>query len=129
MAIPCWYHDTYDSSISSTYVADGRDFSITYGSGSIKGTVSQDVAHLGSTVVADMKFGEVTSVSGIPFYASQMSGILGLGYGSISVDKLPTFIDSANLTDKSFAFYLHSNPEKSFMTLPGFEESAMNEEF
>jgi hypothetical protein len=76
-----------------------------------------------------MKFAEVTSVSGIPFYASQMSGILGLGYETISVDKLPTFIDASDLTDKSFAFYLHNNPDKSFMTLPGYDLHAKNTEF
>jgi hypothetical protein len=53
-----------------------------------------------------------------------MSGILGLGYGSISVDNLPTFVDTSDLTDKSFAFYLNSNPEASFMTIPGYEETA-----
>jgi hypothetical protein len=50
-----------------------------------------------------------------------MSGILGLAYGSISVDKLPTFIDSSDLTDHSFAFYLHSLPDESYMTIPGYE--------
>jgi hypothetical protein len=58
-----------------------------------------------------------------------MSGILGLGYGTISVDKLPTFIDASNLVDKSFAFYLHSNPEKSFITMPGYESSAKGTDF
>jgi len=76
-----------------------------------------------------MQFGEVTSVSGVSFYASQMSGILGLAYGSISVDGLPTFIDSSNLSDKSFAFYLHENPDASFMTLPGYEETAKDSDF
>jgi len=57
-----------------------------------------------------------------------MSGILGLAYGSISVDKLPTFIDTSDLTDKSFAFYLHSTPDQSYMTIPGYEQSAMNGE-
>lgn len=54
-----------------------------------------------------------------------MSGILGLAYGSISVDNLPTFIDTSDLTDKSFAFYLHDVSEESYMTLPGYEETAM----
>jgi len=58
-----------------------------------------------------------------------MSGILGLGYGSISVQKLPTFIDSSDLTDKSFAFYLHLNPEKSYITIPGFDPSAKTSDF
>lgn len=46
-AIPCLTHPTYDNSASSTYVANGEAFNITYGSGSIKGTVSQDVASFG----------------------------------------------------------------------------------
>lgn len=54
-----------------------------------------------------------------------MSGILGLAYGSISVDNLPTFIDTSDLTDKSFAFYLHDNPDASYMTIPGYESEAM----
>lgn len=125
-AIVCWYHSTYDSSKSSTYKANGEKFDITYGSGSISGFVSQDTATLGGATSATMEFGEIESVSGVAFYASQMSGILGLAYGSISVDKLPTFVDSSSLTDKSFSFYLHSNPDKSYMTMPGFDQEAMN---
>jgi len=41
----------------------------------------------------EMKFGEITQVSGMAFYVSQLSGILGLAYDSISVNKLPTFLD------------------------------------
>lgn len=106
-SIPCWYHSTFDSSKSSTYEKNGAAFDISYGSGSVKGFVSKDVAALGSTTSTDMQFGEVTSVSGVSFYASKMSGILGLAYGSISVNHLPTFVDSSDLSDKSFAFYLH----------------------
>jgi hypothetical protein len=95
-AAVCWYHDKYDASKSSTYKADGQKFGITYGSGSISGFVSEDKAHLGDAT-SDMKFGEIESVSGIAFYASQMSGILGLAYGSISVDGLATFVDSSDL--------------------------------
>ena len=68
-----------------------------------------------------MGFGEVTSASGISFIASQMSGILGLGYNSISVDHLDTFVDLANLQDKSFAFYLKDTSEESYMTMPGMD--------
>lgn len=73
-----------------------------------------------------MQFGEIEAVSGASFYASQMSGILGLAYNTISVDHLPTFIDSSNLTDKSFSFYLHENPEASYMTIPGYDMEATN---
>lgn len=72
-----------------------------------------------------MEFGEVTHVKGVAFYASQMSGILGLGYGNISVDKLPTFLASSNLTDKSFSFYLGSLPDPSYMHIPGKEADSV----
>ena len=39
-AVPCFYHDKYDSKKSSSYKQDGRPFKITYGSGSIDGFVS-----------------------------------------------------------------------------------------
>ena len=111
----------YDNKKSSTYKADGEKFDITYGSGSVKGSVSKDVAAIGEGITAEIGFGEVTSVSGISFLASQMSGILGLAYSSISVDKLPTFMESSGLTDKSFAFYLHDTSEESYMTIPGMD--------
>jgi len=40
------------------------------------------------------------------------------------VDNLPVFVDSDDLSDKSFSFYLHNLPEESYMVIPGFEESA-----
>jgi saccharopepsin len=122
----CSMHDTYNSQKSSTYTSDGQAFDITYGSGSISGFVSRDTAYLGDIYSENFGFGEVTAATGVAFLASQMSGILGLAYGSISVDSLPTFIDSSDLTDKSFAFYLHVDTEKSYMTVPGYETSAMN---
>jgi hypothetical protein len=69
LAIPCWMHPTFDSSKSSSYTKNGEAFDITYGSGSIKGSVGQDVAMIGD-ITAPMGFGEVTSVSGASFYAS-----------------------------------------------------------
>jgi cathepsin D len=74
-----------------------------------------------------MKFGEITHVTGMAFYVSQLSGILGLAYDSISVNKLPTFLDTASMKDKSFALYLALNPKDSFMTIPGFDKDLMKE--
>jgi len=58
-----------------------------------------------------------------------MSGILGLAYRTISVDGLPTFVDSSDLTDHSFAFYLNLDPTASYMTIPGYDDSVMNGDF
>ena len=123
-SIPCWTHSTYNSHKSSTFEKDDSDFKIQYGSGGVSGFVSQDVASFGG-VDATMKFGEVKSVSGISFYVSKMSGILGLGYDTISVNKLPTFLTASSIEDKSFGFFLHSNPEKSYMTIPGMETEGL----
>lgn len=69
-----------------------------------------------------MGFGEVMKVSGLAFYASMMSGIMGLAYDTISVDHLPTFMDNTkDLTEKSFSMYLHSNPNASYMIIPGMD--------
>ena len=120
-AIPCWTHPLYNNKKSSTYEKNGEDFDIQYGSGSIKGTVSQDLAKIGDDITATMGFGEVTKVKGISFLASQMSGIIGLGYNTISVDKLDTFMDLANTKDKSFSFYLKDTSEESYMVIPGMD--------
>jgi len=80
-SIPCWYHDTFNADKSSTYKKDGAAFNISYGSGSVGGYVSEDTVSLGKDVTAkNFQFGEVTSVKGASFYASEMSGILGLAY-------------------------------------------------
>jgi len=68
-----------------------------------------------------MEFGEVNKVQGATFDISQMDGIVGLAYDSISVDNLATYVESDNSTDKSFGFFLKNNPEQSYMTFPGFE--------
>lgn len=121
-SVACLTHAKYNSKQSTTYVADGEAFDITYGSGSVQGFVSKDVCKFTSDISAMMSFGEIQKVQGSTFLVSQMDGIIGLAYDSISVDSLPTFIESANITDKSFAFYLHNNPEASYMTIPGIDE-------
>lgn len=50
-----------------------------------------------------------------------MDGILGLAYSNISINGYPTWLESTDLEDKSFGFYLHNAPEESFMTIPGFD--------
>lgn len=122
-SLACSTHAKYDHSKSSTYVEDGQDFDITYGSGSVKGFVSQDYVSITDDIGATMKFGEIQSVDGITFLVAPLDGILGLAFETISVDKLETFMDASNLDDKSFAFYLKNLPDESYMTFPGIDES------
>ena len=123
-SIACLRHKRYKSSKSTTYVADGQDFDIQYGSGGVTGTTSKDTVTMGDALAATMTFGEITKTKGAMFLVSQLDGILGLGYPTISVDKLPVFIDESNLTEKTFSFYLHDNPDQSYMMIPGQDEDA-----
>jgi len=119
-ALACLRHTKFNASKSSTYKSDGEKFDIQYGSGGVSGKVGRDIAKIGD-LEAEMGFGEITSAKGTSFLVSQMSGILGLAYDSISVDKLPTWLSSSTLKDKSFSFYLHTNPDASYMVIPGMD--------
>jgi len=123
-SIACLRHKRYSSKKSSTYVKDGQDFVIQYGSGGVTGTTSKDTVTMGDAVAKEMTFGEITKTSGAMFLVSQLDGILGLAYPTISVDKLPVFIDESDVKSHSFGFYLHNNPDKSYMVIPGKDEDA-----
>merc|ERR1719482_2049373 len=68
-----------------------------------------------------MGFGEITKVNGPTFYVSQMDGIVGLAYDQISVNGIPTFMTASDAKSKSFSFYMHNNPEESYMLMGGYE--------
>jgi len=116
-SIACYLHSKYDSSSSSTYRANGSSFEIRYGSGSLSGFVSQDTVQLGDIEIKDQLFAEATSEPGLAFAFGQFDGILGLGYDSISVNKIPppfyNMIKQDNLDEPVFAFYLGNAEQES----------------
>lgn len=78
---------------------------------------------MGDATAAQMTLGEIKKTSGAMFLVSQLDGILGLAYDTISVNKLPVFIQDSDLTEHTFSFYLHDNPEASYMEIPGIDET------
>jgi saccharopepsin len=109
-SIACYLHTKYDSSASSTYKKNGSDFEIRYGSGSLSGFVSQDTIQIGDLKVKKQDFAEATSEPGLAFAFGRFDGIMGLGYDTISVNKIvpPIYnmIDQDLLDDPVFSFYL-----------------------
>jgi saccharopepsin len=126
-SIACYLHKTYDSSSSSTHKKNGSEFEIHYGSGSLTGFVSNDVFSIGDLKVKNQDFAEATNEPGLAFAFGRFDGILGLGYDTISVNKIvPPFyrmVEQGLLDDPVFAFYLGSEEEGSVATFGGVDKS------
>jgi cathepsin D len=110
----CGAHNMYNSTQSSTYIANGTTFRITYGSGSLKGYLSSDILTVGN-LKARVTFGEATDEPGITFKEAKFDGIFGLAYRSISEDNVdpPFYVFEQNglLTQDLFTFYLQSDDQ------------------
>lgn len=124
-AVACYIHDKFKHSKSSTFQDDStHEFVLHYGSGGINGVQAFDNVSLGSTEADHFHMGLVQAADGVAFLASDMCGIIGLAWPEISQYGMPIYADKALAAgNRNFAFYLHSNPEESYMTFPGIDES------
>ncbi|KAJ1965088.1 aspartic proteinase precursor [Dipsacomyces acuminosporus] len=112
-SIACFFHTKYDHSQSSTYKPNGTDFAIRYGTGSLEGYLSSDRLSVGGITVDGQQFAEATKEPGLTFAFGRFDGIFGLGYDTISVQRVvPPFYHmvSRKLVDEPvFSFYLSDN--------------------
>ncbi|KAF9426368.1 Vacuolar protease A, partial [Entomortierella beljakovae] len=109
-SIACFLHRRFDSKKSSTFVVNGTEFGIQYGSGALEGIISNDNVELGGLVIKGQDFGESVKEPGLAFAFGKFDGIFGLGYDTISVlGVVPPFYSIVNqgLIDEAvFGFYL-----------------------
>jgi len=119
----CQGKDKYDSSKSRTYVANGQQIQIQYGTGSMTGILDQDVVTVANLSVPNCVFGEAQSLA--DFFAGQpLDGILGLGYPNIAADGVTPVFDmliNQGSLKPYFSIYLDSTDgdDKSEIILGG----------
>uniref|UniRef100_A0A7E4VC32 Peptidase A1 domain-containing protein n=1 Tax=Panagrellus redivivus TaxID=6233 RepID=A0A7E4VC32_PANRE len=117
--IACDFHNQFDCSASSTCTSTEEPFAIQYGTGSMEGKVVDDVVCFGSGSSGyctdnTQGFACATKEPGLTFVAAKFDGILGMGWDTISVDKLAQpmdqiFNNSAICKNQVFAFWLNRN--------------------
>ncbi|EDV45357.1 lysosomal aspartic protease [Drosophila erecta] len=109
----CEDHQVFNENQSTTYVANGTTFSITYGTGSVSGYLSVDNVGFAGLTVQKQTFGEVTTEQGTNFVDAYFDGILGMGFPSLAVDGVtPTFqnmISQGLVQSPVFSFFLRDN--------------------
>ncbi|KAK4907794.1 aspartic proteinase precursor [Elasticomyces elasticus] len=129
-SIACYLHNKYDASSSSSFKKNGSEFGIRYGSGEVSGYISEDTLQVGDLKIKKQLFGEATQEPGLAFAFGRFDGILGLGYDTISVNKIPppfyNMIDQKLLDEPVFAFYLGDTTKgtESVATFGGIDKKA-----
>ncbi|KAG8768439.1 Vacuolar protease A [Ceratobasidium sp. 428] len=126
-SIACFLHAKYDSSSSSTYKANGTEFAIRYGSGSLEGFMSQDTLTIGDLAVKKQDFAEATKEPGLAFAFGKFDGILGLAYDRISVNgavpPVYNMIEQGLLKDPVFSFRVGEQPDGGEAVFGGIDDS------
>lgn len=128
-------HPAYDHSKSSTYVKNGSTFKIEYGSGPVSGIYSKDNINMGGNEIAAYTFAEVDNTKGLgpAWKAGHFDGICGMGWDDISVDHVDTplraLINSKQLTENVFAFFLGSGGAVGELVLGGVDPSHYSGDF
>ncbi|KAF2262299.1 acid protease [Lojkania enalia] len=110
MTEACKTHNLFGNGDSSSLKTEDTKFSITYGTGSVSGTIGTDTIHI-STMSPTLTFGLATNVSS-EFSSYPMDGILGIGRGDNTDGTIesPTIMDvlstSGSIKSKLYAIHL-----------------------
>ncbi|KAH8419311.1 hypothetical protein KR222_004529 [Zaprionus bogoriensis] len=108
----------YDSSLSSTYVANGTAFEIEYASHNnqatiLEGFLSTDTVEVAGLSIKGQTFAEITSLPSDVFSRANFDGIFGLGFEEIAMGGVtPPFyklVEQDLISQPTFSLYLNRN--------------------
>jgi Eukaryotic aspartyl protease len=106
LALSIVLHNKYHSEKSNTYVANGTAFAIQYGTGSLKGFLSQDTVTLANLAVQNQVFAEATEQPGITFVAAKFDVSLDDDHYECLYEKPPSSLHRASWVWLSKRFLL-----------------------
>lgn len=98
--------ENWNPAQSSTFSNSTTAFKITYGSGSVSGTLASDTVTLAGQTANSQKFAIATYISQ-GLLGDAVEGIMGLGFPSLSTSKSTPFWQ--NVGANEFSFYLASD--------------------
>jgi len=127
----CQYHNTYDDTASTTYVANGSRIFISYGAGPVGGFVSEDTVTVGTAIVQKQLFGEIIFEKPVnTFSQEKFDGIVGLGFPALAANGItPVFTNmwaQGQLEQNLFSFYFNRDYTSSIggsINLGGIDKS------
>ncbi|WOG29931.1 pepsin-like aspartic protease [Endozoicomonas sp. 8E] len=103
----------FDPDRSSSFFTYGRELSVQYGTGSMRGYVGYDTLTFGGITVTKQGIGLATQLSHY-FKNFSFDGLFGIAYKSLASDKVTPWMDNAvaqGLISKAiFSFYLSNTP-------------------
>uniref|UniRef100_A0A5K4F8Q9 Subfamily A1A unassigned peptidase (A01 family) n=1 Tax=Schistosoma mansoni TaxID=6183 RepID=A0A5K4F8Q9_SCHMA len=107
----CWMFPFYDSSKSSTYVADGSSYLVSYLDSNFSGFWSVDTIRIGSLVIRNQAFAEMRNIFNLDYYNCKYDGIIGMSSRRISeygnIPMFPNILANGVNMDPIFSFYLN----------------------
>jgi len=130
----CHKKNVLDTTYDTSFIGYKNLFYIRYGSGPVLGKFASDTVSFGDIVIPDQKLGVITNVKGLGkmYTKGVFDGVLGLGFSSLSLGRVPTVLDNAikqHLLDEPvFSFYLGDEQEGE-LTIGGVDSTRYIGEF
>jgi len=119
----------YDSTKSSKYKKNGKDFALQYGTGSCKGFLSEDDVIIGGQTITDFQFGEVAHEAADVFGVAPFDGILGMGPAKAAVDGTPMpmaqLVAQGKIKQNVFSAFLQSGGKTGSTLVLGGTDSSL----
>ena len=110
------------TTFSGTSTSANQDFDLTYGSGSVSGSMVYTTVTLADATVSSFKVGLADSVGFAGFSTSSFDGILGLAWPGLNSDLnvlalVPTLYAANQIQDDLFSIYLDSDGSNGELNL------------